>query len=405
MSMTRTLPPVWLLGMANLPFGIFGAVMLITVPQLLAARGVSEPQIAAVTAFALIPGFCAFVLSPVLDVRFSRRAYALFFALCMAICSFAALVDTTDLAMLRVLLFVGFIAGVLFNGALGGWLGSVIGDDSDSAMGAWFTVANIGGFGVMAVLAILLLRDLPAPLGAALLALFMLAPTIIFLFIPAPPSDRRLAAESYAAFGRDILALLRRKTVLRALLLFAMPTAAFALTNQLGGLGNVYGASENFVSLVAGFGVTIAGVIGSLAVPRIAKRFSPRLLYLLIGSTGAIFTLCLIALPRSPLIFAVAMIGENVFQSASFSTQFGIIFDSVGRNNPLAATQFAFLTAAGSFPIAYMQAIDGAAYASGGLAGSYLVDAGLSLGACMLLLPLVISWRDRPQCALPVLSE
>jgi hypothetical protein len=38
------------MGLANLPWGVNGAVALITVPQSLAARHVPEPQIASVTA-------------------------------------------------------------------------------------------------------------------------------------------------------------------------------------------------------------------------------------------------------------------------------------------------------------------------------------------------------------------
>ena len=86
----RKLPPVWLMGLANLPWGIHGAVALITVPQLLASRHVPEPQIASVTAFAMIPTFCGFLLSPILDVRFSRRFYAFAFALTTALLDFAA---------------------------------------------------------------------------------------------------------------------------------------------------------------------------------------------------------------------------------------------------------------------------------------------------------------------------
>ena len=62
-------PPVWLLGLCNFPFGAYFAVMLLTVPQMLAASGVPEPKIASVTAIGLIPSFCSFFLSPILDWR------------------------------------------------------------------------------------------------------------------------------------------------------------------------------------------------------------------------------------------------------------------------------------------------------------------------------------------------
>jgi MFS transporter, PAT family, beta-lactamase induction signal transducer AmpG len=47
------------------------------VPQLLSNRHVPEATIAGKTAVMASPGFWPFLVSPVLDVRFSRRSYAL----------------------------------------------------------------------------------------------------------------------------------------------------------------------------------------------------------------------------------------------------------------------------------------------------------------------------------------
>jgi PAT family beta-lactamase induction signal transducer AmpG len=60
-------------GLGSLPFGLYGGVMLATIPQLLAAQGVPQPEIASVTAIGLSPGFFYFFASPILDVRFSRK--------------------------------------------------------------------------------------------------------------------------------------------------------------------------------------------------------------------------------------------------------------------------------------------------------------------------------------------
>ena len=93
----------------------------------------------------------------------------------------------------------------------------------------------------------------------------------------------------------------------------------------------------------------------------------------------------LAGLRGTPPIFALAVLGENAFQSAAFAVENTIILNTIGEGNPLAATQYALLAAAPSFPIAYMQAVDGAAYGVGGLSGSYLADALLSLAACAVL--------------------
>jgi PAT family beta-lactamase induction signal transducer AmpG len=389
---TRKLPPVWLMGFANLPWGIYGAVTLITAPQLLAARHVPEPQIASVTAFAMIPTFAGFLLSPILDVRFSRRTYAFAFALTTAAISFAALANVGNLKALGILLFLGMISAVLYTGSVGGWLGSLVPKEEDKRLGAWLSFANIGGFGVTAIVAITLLRSLPYLAGAAALSLLIVLPTAMFLRFPAPGPDRRLAGESFGQMARDLVALVRKRVVLRSLLLFVLPASSFALTNMLGGLGNDYSTSERLVGLIAGVGVTIAGAVGSLMVPRLGGNLRATFLYVAIGAAGACFTLSLIVMPRTPAVYALAMIGENVFQAAAFAAQYAIVFDTIGKNNPLAATQFTFLTAAPSLPITYMQAVDGHFYGTNGLIGAYLVDGGASLVVCAFLFILLRRW-------------
>jgi len=396
----RRPPPAWVMGLVNLTFGAYGGLVLVTTPQLLAARHVAEPVIAGITAAAMIPTFAGFLVAPILDVRFSRRSYTIFFGLLTALIAFAALEFFGDLASLSALLVIGFLSANLFYNALGGWIGSVVPAGEESLAGMGFTIGNVVGFGVGAILFITLLRLLPGTAGNAAVGLLIAAPLLLCTWIPAGVAERRGARESFATLFRDIGQLVRRRVVLRTLLLFCLPASSFALTNTLGGLGGDFGASERFVAFVAGIGVTIAGLIGSLIVPRIIGWIAPSPLYLAIGGLGALFTLALIGLPRTPTIFAVALIGENIFQSAAFVVESTITFRSIGENNPLAATQFAVLQAATSFPITYMQAVDGQAYGVNGLTGSLIADAGLSILACAILLPLVLRWReDRPASA------
>ena len=64
------------MGLANAVFGMYGGIIVISVPQLLSARHVPEGTIAAMTAAMISPGIWGFLFSPVLDVRFSRRWYS-----------------------------------------------------------------------------------------------------------------------------------------------------------------------------------------------------------------------------------------------------------------------------------------------------------------------------------------
>jgi MFS transporter, PAT family, beta-lactamase induction signal transducer AmpG len=268
----QRLPPTWLMAVGNAPVGISGAVGLLIIPQLLAAQHVPEPQIAQITALALVPGFCAFLVAPILDVRFSRRTYASLFAILSGVLTALALLLADHRALVGLFLFAAFFSAQLSVSALGGWLGSLVPKARDSALGAWFIAWNIGGFGVTSMVGMTLLRAMPYELGAAILGALVAAPVLVFPFIPAPGPDRRLAKESFGQFAGDLLALARKPSVLMSLFLFGVPAASFALTNTLGGLGRDFAASERFVSFVGGAGAAVAGVFGSLMTPVLAAR-------------------------------------------------------------------------------------------------------------------------------------
>jgi PAT family beta-lactamase induction signal transducer AmpG len=387
--------PIWLMGMTMSSFGIFGGVWAISFPQLLAAQHMPEPTIATVSALSSLPLVFGFVLSPILDLWISRRAWASLMAVLCGACLFGALLCRQNVVALTLLMTLGWTAAALFQWVLGGWLGSLLPDRQRPALGAWMAVGNTGTGGIAVMAAVPLLRALPFTLGAAILGLAVAAPTLLFLFLAAPPADERLSHEGFRAFFRDLRALALQRRVLKLIALFAAPAAAFALTNNLGGLGAQFKASENFVAVVGGAGVLIAGVCGALIVPLITSRVAPIRVYILIGFLGALFTLALIVAPRLPATFAAGLIGENAFQAAAFSAANAISLKSLGRANPLAATQMALLVAASSTPINYMQIIDGHAYGLGGLTGSFLADAGVSLIACAALAAWL--WRWRPE--------
>ncbi len=395
MRVARKLPPVWLLGLTNSTFGMFAGFAVVSLPQMMAARGIEGGRIAELVAWTLSPGFWVFVLAPVLDVRFSRRAYALGFSVVGAAALGFSVMHPTEVGLIGVVMFCGYIAVSMVQGAVGGWVGSLISPEEDSRLGAWFTVATLGAGGVMILLAGEVMHALaPVTAGWVLGAVLML-PSLLYVLIPAPGPDRRLASESFRQFFGEIAALVRRREVLVALTLFALPSASFTLTNVLGGIGKDFRASERMVSALAGMGATVAGIAGSLLLPVLARRFRLRPLYLGIGVVGAMFTLGLLPLPRSPVTFAVAVTGENVFQALAFAAGNAITFEVMGPENPLAATLFSLMVAMVNLPITYMGFADGWAYTGWGWRGSVVMDAGVSLAVCGVLAGVLVGLRRR----------
>ena len=396
----RAALPVWVLGLTNALFGMYGGILVISVPQMLSARQVPEASIAAMTAAMISPGFWTFLVSPVLDVRFSRRWYSVVTALAAAVLLSLALFNLDHPMWVEGLLVAGFFFANLYQSALGGWLSSIIRADQRNSLSVWVTIANISGGGAMAVVTGEIVQRLSVSAAALLLGTVVLLPTVIFFWMPAPGPDRRLARESFGQFFAEVLHILKRREVLVALVLFIAPAATFSLVNLLGGLGADFHASSHFVGLIGGAGVMFAGIGGCLLFPLIDRLLPLRFLYLCIGVVGSLFTLGLLLLPHTPTTFALALIGENVFQSVAITASTAITFETIGRSNPLAATTYCLMVSAFNIANTYMLVVDGWGYAWRGVAGSYIADASLSVAAC-LLLAAILAWLSRGQPAHP----
>jgi PAT family beta-lactamase induction signal transducer AmpG len=373
------------MGLSNSTVGLNSGIAFFVMPQLLAAQQVPEATIAVITAAAMSSNFWPVVLGPMLDVWFSRRLYATVFAALASILVVVALVNLQHPAVLEVALVAGVAAGMLCTTALCGWLSTVCRHEDKNKLSAWVNIAVISGTGVTSALGGELFSRLPAWLAAGLLGAIVFLPTVIFIFIPSPGPDKRLIGESFGEFGREVLALLRRREVLIALVLLVSPCSSFALTNLLGGLGGDFHASARVVSLAGGAGAFFPGILGCLLFPIIAKRRPLVFLYFADGILGSLFTLSLILLPHTPATFTLALAGEYLFQAIAFSIQVGVMFEAIGQNNPLAATTFTLLSAATYIPITYMMVLDGKAYSMGRIAGSLGMDAAISIASCLLV--------------------
>jgi PAT family beta-lactamase induction signal transducer AmpG len=290
-------------------------------------------------------------------------------------------------------MIAGFVSATFYQGAAGGWMGSLIRQEQDSSLGIWFAVGNTGAGGLMMMSAGPVVHRFPPIAAALLLGGASLLPTLLFLAIPAPGPDRTLASESFGRFWREVFSLVKDREVVVALALFLLPAASFALTNVLAGIGKDFSTSEQTVSLFAGVGSVIAGVLGSFLLKPLAARFALRPIYLGIGIGGGLFTLSLLVLPRIPWSFGLSITGENLFQALAFATGNAITFEVIGPENPLSATLFTLLNSAVNLPITYMSWIDGRGYDWRGVTGSFITDAAISIAACLLLSWAIPRWR------------
>jgi PAT family beta-lactamase induction signal transducer AmpG len=383
------------MGLTASTFGMYGGFIAVSTPQLLAAKHVPVATIAATTAVIASPSFWAFPFSPILDVRFTRRWYAVATAATASALLVAALFNLKHLLVFELLLTTGFLSATLYLSALGGWLASIVRTEEEKRLSVWVNIGNISAGGAMATAAIELLQTFPLRVAAVILGMLIFAPTLVFPWMPAPAADISGARGSFDQFLRDLAILLRRADVLFALLLFIAPAATFSLTNFLAGVGRDFHASPGFVGIVGGGGVLLGGACGCLVYPMIHRLLPLRPLYLAIGIAGSLFTLGLILIPHTPLAFAIALVGQNVFQALAFTASTAIQFDAIGRHNPLSATAWCLMISAYNVPIAYMLFVDGSGYSWRGVTGSYLADGAVSLVTCLLLATCLFLYKRR----------
>jgi MFS transporter, PAT family, beta-lactamase induction signal transducer AmpG len=384
---------VWLMGFANSTYGFGYAAVLVTAPQLLASHGVAEPVIAGVTTLALSASLLVFAVAPVLDTLVSRRAWSIGLGLVGAALTTLVLLLPATSRFLGAALAADALVLSLYNSAVGGWLGAALPKSSDETIGTWFTIGNSSGFGLGALSQFWLVTHTPAGLGAALVGIATLIPLAVLPLVPAGDAGRKAVHESFRNLARDVIQLVSQPLVLRVLLMFILPCAAFTLTNAFGGMGPDFHAADSLVSVANGIGAVVIGLFASILTRLVLKRVSAPFLYLSIGIVGAAFTLGLLALPHSPATYLLAVLGENAAQSVAQVSQNAIIFRSIREGSPLASSQFGLLSTAFVVPYVYMQGLDGFGYKlAGGVTGSFTMDALVSLAACALLFWPVLRW-------------
>ena len=381
------------MGLSNSAYGFSYAGVLVTMPQVMAAHEVGEPEIAGLVFLSGLASLMTFAVAPILDTLVSRQAWARGLGIAVAVLTAILLGVPPTGPWVGPLMMADALALVMLTTALGGWLGAALPKDQDDTIGAWFTIGNGVGFGIGAFCQYQLITRLPAPAGQILVGVIALAPILLQRLIPSPDLGRKAVRESFGNLVRDVSMLVRQPRVLRITVMLALPCAAFTLTNAFGGLGRDFHASAEMVDFANGIGPTAVGMAAALLGRWCLRFVQAPVLYLGIGAVGAVFTVLIIGLPHTWLVYLIAVCGENIAQSIAQVAQNAITFGSIRRGSPIAATQFGLLTTAALLPYTYMLVLDGWGYKlTGNVTGQFFMDAGVSLAACLLIAVPVLRW-------------
>jgi PAT family beta-lactamase induction signal transducer AmpG len=395
---TETAPrklPVWAMGLANMPTGFVYGFISTAMGILLAARGVSVGKVGAISAVAFSPTFWAWLLAPVLDVRFTKRMYAHLFSTAAAVLLGVAVLSLGDLRVFTVVLTASCACVVLYSNSVQGWAPDAISDAEYDAMSGWFNVANLGAAGVFSAVAVVMVRVLPLPAVAMCLAGLVLAPTLLLRYFPAPRQPSGRLRENFAAMARSLRRVLGEGRVWVGLTIFLVPVGAFALTNLFSTMGADFRATEAEVTELNGPAVAAACSLGCLMAIPLCRRLRRRSVYITAGAGAAVAAAAMGVLPHTVMVYAVGLLTYNFFQGFNYTSFTALELEIVGPQNALSGTMMAMLTASGNVPISGMTWLDSRVHDAHGLKAMLFTDAGASILTAVLLVAVVLPLFDR----------
>jgi PAT family beta-lactamase induction signal transducer AmpG len=391
--------PPWMFGI--LYGGTFNGFAAVSLSQLLPDRGVSLERVAEIVTLILTASYVSFLVTPLVDCGLPRRVWAGLLAVTAAVClGFSVpLLNAAGrngghgagAATLMLVLFVGYLCNQVYTSAIGGMVPNLVAPQRHGAVSAWMNISYLALTGAGGALSVWEIRHLPLPVATLLVPVPILLGAIPLLFLPKESRRPRPVGEAMRQLFHDLSATAKKPTYLFALLVFVVPSATFALQNLFGGMGSDFHAGPELTNLSVGLLFTIACAIGAAIGGPLSSRFDRRLLFIAPAMLAALGSLVMIFGPHTPWMFAGGLFFYNLMAGINYTATSALVFQIVGRDNPLSATQYSVCIAACNLAIAGSVFMDGRGSGHGGANGALAVDAALSLVLGTLVLALV--WK------------
>ena len=392
-----TPPPSWLIGMGVLTFGLVAGFVVTALPFLLSKAGVSLDRIATVSAVAMSPTFWAFLITPIVDVGFTRRTYSFAWAITSAASLGAALwlFSPARLSLFTALVLLAELAIVLQSAAVNGWISEFVPDAERGKVGGWMNAANLGGGALGAMVVMWSAARLPFRTLGMMVALATVLSTLFLLRYPKPAAPQLGLRQILGGTFRSVLRTSRQPQVLTGFLLFLAPASCVAGINLFAGLGNEFHVSPQWVVWTTGAGAALTSAVGSILGGYIADRMDRAVLYISGGILAALSALVMAVTPHTQVAFTVGVLAYNGVAGLCYAAFSALGLQLVGTRNPTAGTQLALFAAATNGAIVYMTWADGQGFRLFGVRGLLLVAGLAALGAAIPLL-LFLRWRAAP---------
>ncbi len=408
--------PPWVIGVMY--GGTFNGFVAVSLSQLLPEHGVSLERESQIAALILTASYMSFLLTPLVDCGLPRRIWAMLLAALAVVClgmSVPMLAAASahgghgrGAVALMLVLFLGYLANQMYTSTIGGMVPNITAPARHGAVSAWMNIAYLSLTGAGGALSVWEIRHLPRVAAVFLVPLPVALGALPLFFIAREGRVPDAFGTAMRQLVRNLWATARQRSYLFALLVFVLPSATFALQNLFGGMGTDFHASPELTNVSVGLLFTVACAMGAALGGPLSNRFDRRLLFVAPAIAAACGSLLMAFGPHTPWMFASGMFFYNLMAGINYTATSALVFQIVGRNNPLSSTQYSVCIAACNLAITVAFALDGRGSRHTGANGALVVDALLSLFLGTGVLALVYRFGGgfpRPPLADDVMQE
>ena len=390
--------PPWLFAITNLPFGVSGGYASVAMPFMLRNAGLDLETIAKIGALALLPSSYQLFWAPVIDLGIRRRAWLILVSILGGLCLGASLLlelprqlPLYEFLVVTGQLFVGLVASC--NGAL---VSTSLPNRLHGQAAGWVNAGNLGSAALGGGLIMSLAGQGSPHVTALALALLIILPSFAALLIPEPPPSRERLADHMGRMARDVWSAVKARKGWTGLLFCISPVGTAALGNLFSALGPDYGASDQVVEWVNGYGGGFVTAAGALISGYFIDRVDRRMAYVASGCLTAICGIGMALAPLTPNAFIVGCLAYLLVTGLCYASFSAVVYEIVEGAGSTASTLYSVFPAAGNQAIAYTLFFDGLAHKRWGTRGVLATDAVLNLlGVVALLVLLRLVFRDR----------
>lgn len=366
------------------PFGAMSGYLSVAVAFLLAKRGISVEQIAALVALSFLPHTWKFAWAPIADTTLTRKTWYTIGAVLSAIGIFmtGALPPTrASLPLLSTIVLVSNFGCTFLGMSVESLMAYTTGEDEKGRAGGWFQAGNLGGGGIGGGIGLWLAQHLHAAwLPGGIIAGLCLLCGLALMFVDEPQTVHRQDSlvQSLILVLKDLWGVARARVGFLALVLCFLPIGSGAASGLWSAVASDWRASANTVALVTGIAGGLISAAGCLVGGWFCDRMDRKTAY---AAYGVLQAACAVAMALTPRTEAAYIVFTSLYAFITGLTYAGFsafVLEAMGLG--AAATKYSVFASLSNTPIWYMTIIDGWAHTRWGPVGMLLTES-----ACCLL--------------------